>query len=1712
MNDEIANLDDIELVLVSKAGLEELRSQHEAFHFGVNTVLQALESMKKPTPAQIQLATERLQREVFRFTALLPALAKRLDFQTAVLENPFVVVKGETGSGKSTQLPQYLADMPQLSDLPIVCTQPRKVAAITLATRVAFEFGAGKEGPKLGLLVGYKVGGQQRLGPRSRILYVTEGTLLQQLLDARENRAGPLDWRAVGELLSKKYAAIVVDEAHERSTNTDILLGLLKNAVLLGGATVKVVVTSATLDTGLFTAFFGGCPLVTIPGRMFPVAVRYLPVINLDEAPDPRTQVVQCVLDILETTDTASGDILAFVTGQLEVETCVQRLQDQAKRSGMAASVDVLGLYGKQLPEDQAKTLQPAKPGFRKVIFSTNVAETSVTIDGVRHVVDCGLTKESTYDQRRKLSLLETRAICRSSADQRKGRAGRTSPGTCYRLYAEDAYQQMQPSQSPELLRSPLQLVLVNLYQLGLNPMASDFPWIQAPDHAAMEQAAQDLDLFDAVENVNMEHGEGWPALTKFGRLCAAVQMDPQLLRCVYHGALQGLAQTACKLGGLLTVSSNVFWRGGSEAQKKDADDKKARFATPCGDVVALLNVFNEWEAVGRKTNNSLAGPSEPDTDAAAMHEDAEAQGGPDAVALTTAAGTHPAAPRALEEAEEGESEGDESDRASSSHSTLSQGEADDGRGRARKSARPQEPKGRKRAAEQRQWCQEHCINHKSLCIAESTKRDVERALRKAQLWNVANEGRGTEEDVRKMVLAGYFTNLATRHDNLQNFYSPYNNQMARLDCRSVLTYQDCPFSWVAYQQVVKLQYPFLQTITPFLSLELEWLQEVAGKFARLHLPDLQKHEVHCETIAGLPKATLRAMVGKGREAIQRLERDLDVSLDVQFENGVVLIYGRWGRVEAAKGLLNATAEDFRAQLLDEVHIETFAGRCRAVYGAGCVVQRMLIDKESLVAYLDNLPPAVTAQEVSDWICQAIQVEVPPSRISLRMERPGAAGRNGAARAAGDTAQLATVRFQTPGETDTACTQLQDSVFNGHHIAIRPAEAEVKVGATATVVTGKVILSWSAGKSKGRAQVFLSYTAANALIDFAIPAKGSLTLQNSRSQKATVSIRARKDWKMWCPALHAQVVLHYTLEKFRFVSPTVQQWDLKGKPVPPNAGLQDVPFVVTVSELPAHWDEVDVEQAMARLLGVAWGGKVMVERQDMQLGDPSGFSEDDDGSFLGQTAKLWSLISGSAVDDPNQPDLQTSSQLGSHRAGFILRYTSLQATEECFSSVCRRLREQTRDGQVLFNGQSLRAHQEFTLSASMHIALYDIFRENLAAMVEAWQRTGLQVTIKQPANPGPHARVSISANSQDLAATHHAEQRIRQLLQGSRFTHDNLSLFFTREGSLALQGVAKRLKGKAHIHWHAPTQVVRVYGPAAGQHEAQAALATAVQQLVHLQPERIPIPGGPRGRQAARRMLRDLRSIPGIEAVFIQGSTMIVSGTTDARAKVSVRLDHIVGKTKAKAGGPGGPECVICMCEAEDGYVLQACGHLGCKDCLRNQFGTEPPFRCVACDIALVWNDIVAVAKPAELELAKRKAREAYLNESPTHKPCLTPDCEGVRLCPVTDQKFSCDACGHTYCPTCTEATQQEQAADHVGTPCPVHRQRVAQGARELRQRVAEALLPRRPCCGQPVVFGVWDGCAAVACLKDARGCGKHFCGVCLAHVDDSDVHPHVKT
>ena len=401
-----------------------------------------------------------LFRELYRLSAALPALALRSVIVEAVLRNPCVVIKGATGSGKSTQVTQYLAEMlgsgPFEKKRKIICTQPRKVAAISLATRVAEEWSAGKVTSKsgVGFTVGYRAGSTEKFCSTTIIEYQTEGTLLSSLLrgsgkqnistnkdddseidifaaQGKETAAVP---RGEVRLPLEDVGSVILDEAHERSVTLDILIGTLRDGQQDGRwPHLKIIVTSATLDTSLFSKYLSDAPVINIPGRMFPVNVLHSPQ---HETKNIAAAAVQVAIEIHRDTPVTSGDILVFLTGADEVTSAVESFTRAVKNFPNKAIA--LPLFGKQQPEEQSLIFVKPDIGTRKVVFSTDVAETSITIDGVRHVVDSGLSKESVYDPRRNVTVLETRAISKSSAEQRKGRAGRTAPGICYRLYSQD--------------------------------------------------------------------------------------------------------------------------------------------------------------------------------------------------------------------------------------------------------------------------------------------------------------------------------------------------------------------------------------------------------------------------------------------------------------------------------------------------------------------------------------------------------------------------------------------------------------------------------------------------------------------------------------------------------------------------------------------------------------------------------------------------------------------------------------------------------------------------------------------------------------------------------------------------------------------------------------------------------------------------------------------------------------------------------------------------------------------------------------------------------------------------------------------------------------------------------------------------------------------------------------------------------------------------
>lgn len=557
----------------SKSSKSKESTQHITI---IESKMEELEMLKITAQIYFERASSfmdsdiRKKRELFRLNSPLPALSKRQDFEKSVCDHQFVVVMGQTGSGKSTQLTQYLADMPQFQKQTIICTQPRKIAALTLTQRVAFEFAAGEETSETKKWVGWHVGGENRLHVSNRIQYMTETVLLNQLTQAEVTEEDPF----------RNCGAVIVDEAHSRTITTDVLLGVLKRKIHLWPH-LKVIVTSATIDTSLFSKYLNGCPVIEIPGRLFPVEVIYRPFDR------DNTKIVDAVVKqaIEICNGHQSGDVLCFLTGQNEVEFATQKFSSSIKsNASRSKKIVAYSLYGKQTPEEQQKVFHKT-PDVQKVIFSTDIAETSITIDGVKFIVDSGLTKNLIFDSSRNITSLKEMMISSASAEQRKGRAGRTAPGVCYRMYSEDEYNAMAKYDKAEIFLRPLSITITLLKTMRVDPR--DFHWLEKPDAAALEAATEELNLLGALD-----HQQN---LTPLGHLIGDLQIDPGIAHMIYYACFKGLGKEATLLAGLFSVTSMVFWRGGDDENRQASDEAKKQFFTNRGDILTSHLAFMEW-------------------------------------------------------------------------------------------------------------------------------------------------------------------------------------------------------------------------------------------------------------------------------------------------------------------------------------------------------------------------------------------------------------------------------------------------------------------------------------------------------------------------------------------------------------------------------------------------------------------------------------------------------------------------------------------------------------------------------------------------------------------------------------------------------------------------------------------------------------------------------------------------------------------------------------------------------------------------------------------------------------------------------------------------------------------------------------------------------------------------------------------------------------
>ncbi|NIL50143.1 ATP-dependent RNA helicase HrpA [Streptomyces sp. 2BBP-J2] len=508
--------------------------------------------------AQERMAARRARVPQVRYPEQLPVSQKKDAIAEAIRDHQVVIVAGETGSGKTTQIPKICMELGRGVRGMIGHTQPRRIAARTVAERVAEELDT-----PLGEAVGWKVRFTDQVDPEATFIkLMTDGILLAEIQTDRELRA---------------YDTIIIDEAHERSLNIDFLLGYLAQ-LLPKRPDLKVVITSATIDPERFSRHFGDAPIIEVSGRTYPVEVRYRPLLEEDSDDADRDQITAITDAVEELMAEGPGDILVFLSGEREIRDTADALNKKRYRS-----TEVLPLYARLSHAEQHRVFQPH--GGRRIVLATNVAETSLTVPGIKYVIDPGFARISRYSHRTKVQRLPIEPVSQASANQRKGRCGRTSDGICVRLYSEDDFLSRPEFTDAEILRTNLASVILQMTAAGLGEIEK-FPFIDPPDHRNIRDGVQLLQELGALDPTQKDPRK---RLTQTGRKLAQLPVDPRLARMVLEADRNGCVREVMVIAAALSIQDP---RERPADKQTQADQQHARFRDETSDFLAFLNLW----------------------------------------------------------------------------------------------------------------------------------------------------------------------------------------------------------------------------------------------------------------------------------------------------------------------------------------------------------------------------------------------------------------------------------------------------------------------------------------------------------------------------------------------------------------------------------------------------------------------------------------------------------------------------------------------------------------------------------------------------------------------------------------------------------------------------------------------------------------------------------------------------------------------------------------------------------------------------------------------------------------------------------------------------------------------------------------------------------------------------------------------------------------
>ena len=515
--------------------------------------------------AEIQLQIEQAQLRVENrksavqnpiiFPESLPVSQRKAEIQKLLSEHQVIVVAGETGSGKTTQLPKMCLELGFGNLGMIGHTQPRRIAARSVAARIAEELET-----ELGGLVGYKVRFNDQIIDDTQIKLMTDGILLAEIQNDR---------------FLNQYSCLIIDEAHERSLNNDFILGYLKQ-LLPRRRDLKLIITSATIDVERFSKHFNNAPIIEVSGRTYPVEVRYRPVVEEDE--QDQLQGILNAVDELQAE--GRGDILIFMNGEREIRDTAEALQKQNLKH-----TEILPLFARLSAQEQNKIFHPS--GLNRIVLATNVAETSLTVPGIKYVIDPGTARISRYSYRTKVQRLPIEPISQASANQRKGRCGRVSEGICIRLYSEEDFNSRPEFTDPEILRTNLASVILQMTALGLDDIEA-FPFVDAPDKRHIQDGIKLLEELGAFEMVRTKAGEK-RQLTAVGRQLAQLPVDPRLAKMLLSAVSQGALYEVMIIVAALSIQDP---RERPQEKQQASDEKHRRFADKKSDFLAFLNLW----------------------------------------------------------------------------------------------------------------------------------------------------------------------------------------------------------------------------------------------------------------------------------------------------------------------------------------------------------------------------------------------------------------------------------------------------------------------------------------------------------------------------------------------------------------------------------------------------------------------------------------------------------------------------------------------------------------------------------------------------------------------------------------------------------------------------------------------------------------------------------------------------------------------------------------------------------------------------------------------------------------------------------------------------------------------------------------------------------------------------------------------------------------